>query len=823
MLTLTGTWTLSSRSDSIKDCSIELPGDIVSALFKAGNIPDPFYGTNEIELLWIAREEWILERTFVLEADSLENSLWTLRIDRIDTVASVYLNNSLVHTSDNAFLMHHIDLSSVLKIGENRIQICLQSPELEAATRASGLAYPLPHMSAVVQSPHRNLLRKTQCHGGWDWGPCIMTSGVYGSITLLHSPNGYMSNLHTHVQNTNFNRWEVIVHVDMHARIESTHHFSCSIYYADTPIAESSSSVHCLPGTNSFSTTMIVENPKLWWTHDLGDQPLYQVRVQSSHDSKTQTIAFRTIALDTSKDAHGSAFRFLLNGHPITCKGSNWIPVDALPARQIPDTYAYLLKSAKKAHMNMIRVWGGGQYENDVFYDICDREGILVWQDFMFACSTYPADPDFLASVEEEVTYQTKRLMNHPCIAIWCGNNENLGALSWFEETRKNRDVYLVDYDRLYEGTVGRLVKKLDPNRPWWPSSPSAGSNDYSDCWHDDSRGDMHFWDVWHEGKPFEAYEEIIPRFCSEFGFQSFPSLPTVQSFCDSSDMNVSAPQMEHHQKNERGNTIIVETMMRYFRMPHSFKHMLYLSQVQQAMAIEKAVDHWSCFPEQSAGFLYWQLNDCWPVTSWSSIEYSGRWKLLHYAAKRFFSPLRLVWQRTEKYLRLIGINETAEPQRALLKTSLIPLTTTAENRSLGVKSIIIPKRSQQTLNTVTLQDLPNAWNKHVLYARLENEASVPEPLLCEKTMFLSPPKQLLLPSPHLSTSLSGKTLTLSTTVPAFFVRLEAPKHPRLQFSDNGFHVYPGMDRSIRLQCTDRTIQPVLDDISICHLRTSYT
>ncbi len=319
--------------------------------------------------------------------------------------------------------------------------------------------------------------------------------------------------------------------------------------------------------------------------------------------------------------------------------------------------------------MNMVRVWGGGHYENDIFYDLCDQLGILVWQDCMFSCSLYPATSWFLKSVKDEITYQVKRLKDHPSLALWCGNNEDVGALTWFESSRRERDKYLIDYDRLNEGIIGKTIKELDPLRKWWSSSPSAGESDYSDCWHDDSKGDMHYWSVWHEGKPFEAYKEIIPRFCSEFGFQSFPSLPLLTKVIthdgtknvDSGEFNLSSSVMEHHQRNDRGNTIILSTMLRYFHLPSSFAHQIYISQIQQSFAMQTAIEYWRSNRPRCMGTLFWQLQDNWPVASWSSIEYGGKWKALQYEAKRFYNPLLLTFQKQDEEIALIGVNDNTK------------------------------------------------------------------------------------------------------------------------------------------------------------------
>ncbi len=309
--------------------------------------------------------------------------------------------------------------------------------------------------------------------------------------------------------------------------------------------------------------------------------------------------------------------------------------------RQKESVYRRLIDDARKANINMLRIWGGGQYEKDVFYEICDELGILLWHDLMFACSLYPSINWFLREVANEIAYQIPRLQHHPCIALWCGDNEVIGALQWYEESKKNRDKYVANYLRLND-FVGSKCKEYDPTRVFWPSSPCSGSMDFSDNWHDDRSGDIHYWDVWHGGKSFEAYYDVTPRFCSEFGFQSFPVLPTVAQYAEKSQWNITAAHMKHHQKNKRGNSIMLEMCSRYFRMPESFEQHLYISQVQQACAMQIGIEYWRTMRPVCMGTLYWQLNDNWPGASWSSIDYTGRWKLLHYQLKKSFEPVLL-------------------------------------------------------------------------------------------------------------------------------------------------------------------------------------
>ncbi len=377
--------------------------------------------------------------------------------------------------------------------------------------------------------------------------------------------------------------------------------------------------------------------------------------------SRRRRIGLRTIELESRPDEAGRSFLVKVNGVPVFCRGANWIPADALPGRISPEKTRGLLQSAVDANMNMLRIWGGGFYEPDWFLDICDELGLMVWQDFMFSCNLYPSDRDYLNGVAQEVRYQAGRLQHHASIALWCGDNELIGALNWFDESRTNRDRYLVAYDRLNR-TVEDGLLAVDPQANWWPSSPSPGPMSFGDAWHDDSSGDMHFWSVWHEGRDFEHYRDVRPRFCSEFGFQSYPSMDVIRTFADEEDWNIASTVMESHQKNVGGNARIAETMFRYFRFPASFEDFVYLSQVQQGLAIRTAVEYWRSLKPHCMGTLYWQLNDTWPVASWSSLDYGGGWKALHFMARRFFSPVAVfALPSKDGSIGFAGINDTRE------------------------------------------------------------------------------------------------------------------------------------------------------------------
>ncbi|HWP68555.1 MAG TPA: glycoside hydrolase family 2 protein, partial [Rectinemataceae bacterium] len=639
---MAGTWTLSHNAGAMS-LPMAVPGDILSALVESGLAPDPYIGTNEASVQWVGKTDWTIERDFTLSASFVSLPRIFLDIEVLDTIAEVRINNSLAGRSDNMFVRFRRDVAQLLHPGENHIAITIYSPEKAAAERADRLPYAIPESTYPVSSPHRNLLRKVQCMAGWDWGPCLMTGGIYDGIALTATDGPRIDYLRTRIKPAGSD-FSVSVCAEVNVLEAMDLDLSFSLAGQKTSCRQK------VPkGDSTISREIVVRDPEFWWPNEMGEQALYEL-VASAEAVKPgsalaphvlrKKIGFRELRVSTEEDAIGREMKIVVNGHDVFAKGANWIPADALPSRWTDSRIEGLLRSAAAVHINCLRVWGGGRYESDAFYELCDRLGIMVWQDCMFSCALYPSAPDFLESVEKEIRHQVKRLADHPSLALWCGNNEALGAITWYEESRKSPARYIVDYDRLTEGVLGRTIRELDPDRCWWPSSPSAGPKDFSDNWHSDERGDMHFWSVWHEGKAFSEYLTVKPRFCSEFGFQSFPSHRTIEGFAPPDERNISSPAMEAHQRHPRGNSLIVDTILRYFRMPKGFRETLYLSQVQQAMAIKTAVEFWRSNRPRCMGALYWQLNDVWPVTSWSSLEYDGSWKLLHYEANRFYDPL---------------------------------------------------------------------------------------------------------------------------------------------------------------------------------------
>lgn len=819
-------WLLENVSShkEIHNVQMNIPGDIHSALIRAKKIPDPYWAFNEKDVQWVGRENWKIRRTFHFKKQA--GFRHYLCISMADTFFCVFLNGKKVSSGNNFFRLWRFDITDFLKDGKNSIEILFESAEKEAARIAKTLPYPVPYSEYDMVSPHRNLVRKIQCQAGWDWGPCLMVSGIYGDLFIDSVRQGFITSVCVQTEPCKKNGWYGDWNVQVTIRYESfcagTKTFLLELDGLETSEAKSiNTSVK--EGLNEISAHITVSHPALWKTSDelkdagLAENELYTLVVKSialpderhlqeanaaqqfpSEDSVMQKhIAFRTLRLNATEDKHGTALYYELNGRRIFAKGANWVPVDALPERWTKERYDYFLRATVDANMNSLRFWGGGMYESELCYTLCDKLGIIVWQDCAFGCSLYPATDDFLKNVEKEIEDNVYRLQSHPSLAVWCGNNENFGALNWYKESRQNRDRYLVDYDRLNHDTVEKTVRRCDPSRLFWPSSPCAGLNTFGDNWHNDSEGDMHFWSVWHEKKDMEAYLSIKPRFVSEFGYESFPSLEGVKEFAPEEETNLTSPVMEWHQRSPGGNSIMLENFSRYFRFPSGTENMLYLSQVQQAVAVKTAVDYWRSLRPHCMGATYWQLNDVWPVASWSSLEYSGKWKLLHYAAKNFFNRVHISLIKKDETVFANVINETQNQLAAKIKIRIVdfagsdlcaPIET---ETTLAKDSTKIVWQTTKEKLCSTLSVLPNEC---FVYAELFARAGTQD-FCAQDTLFLERWKKCTLPAAEIKADITqqkdGVTyIRLSTDKPAFFVSADFCNVKGI-FSNNMFTLLP--------------------------------
>lgn len=647
---LDGTWRLADRGGRGIDVPCAIPGDNMTALLAAGRIPDPAWRTNEEEVQWVGECGWTFSRTFDASSDLLAKRRQFLTFGSIDTIGRVELNGETLGCVSNEFRRWTFEVTGRLKKKGNTLAVVLEPIRPTCSNEWARLTGDIDVRSwGCSRCREVAAVRKCQCAFGWDWGLSLPVSGLTGDVRLSGMDGARLDDA-----------WcDAVLNDDG----------SADVTFGFEADGTARSIAYAFDG-KVVGKTFHLDKPRLWWPNGLGGQTLYPWRVTVDGQTISGRVGVRKIELVREKDAEGESFGFRVNGKDVLVRGADWIPCDAFPSRRTSARIRYLLDSAVAANMNMVRVWGGGTYESDDFYAACDERGLLVWQDAMFACARYPDSEEFRANVRAEIRHQALRLRGHPSLALWCGDNECIAGV---QEPGPWREGYI----RLNH-VIETTVKAADPFVAWWTSSPCEGPGDYR---YNESRGvtgDVHYWGVWHGGKTFAGYYDIKPRFCSEFGFQSLPSLELVRRFAEPGDCELLSPVMIQHQKNRGGNEKIRGMMRNYFPEPKDFASALYLSQVQQALAIETGVAYWRTLGAHCRGMIYWQLNDWWPGASWSSIEYDGRWKPLHYAARRFYADDYPAAERTAEikaldwrtrpipasHLRIVCVErEAAEPR----------------------------------------------------------------------------------------------------------------------------------------------------------------
>ncbi len=630
-LSLNGIWNLSS-SCLKKAIAANVPGDNYTALEAAGIIPDPFYGLNEWEVQWPVRESWCYSRTFDVPAKACKAGRLFLEFTSIDTVAEVVLNGKVIGSVNNEFRLWRFDVTDTIKAGENSVEVRIVA--LEKAINDDIAAH--PHKDVIswgCNTLHQiERLRKTQCASGWDWGISLPVSGIYGDVRLFSAKKAIVNYLW---DEQSFKEDGSAV-VTLTAEVEPTLAAKAGdkvevVFTFDGKEKVVSGVVPRSCAAFTVSEEFKVKSPRLWWPNGMGDQPLYSASIKVEDATIERKIGLRTVEVVREADESGESFGFRVNGKAIVAKGTNWIPCEAHPEKRTKERYLHLVASMANANMNMVRMWGGGLYEPEFFYEECDRLGILVWQDLMFACGVYPDWQEFTDNVRAEVAHQIKRLRSHPSIALWCGDNENISCVY------VTRSHYAL-IDRLTR-TTGEVVAKCDPTRTFWPSSPCSGDREYEKNFNR-AMGDAHLWGLGGSDRSFAAFLTERCRFVSEFGFSSFPSIDLVRTFADDDELNATSPVMFNHVKKDSAPSAIFSMMSEYFRMPEGFEKTIELSQINQANALANVSARWRLEAPYCQGILVWQINDWWPVTSWSTIEYNGRWKPSNYAIKRAFSPL---------------------------------------------------------------------------------------------------------------------------------------------------------------------------------------
>ncbi len=772
---LDGSWQL--REIGTDDwLAAQVPGGVHTDLMAAGRIADPFVGDEELRVQWVAERDWEYRRDFALDAALAESERVELVFDGLDTLAEIRLNGELLGSADNMFIVWRWDVTRHLRPGRNELAVVFRS-----AVRRGAELDSVRHLDTVEgQLPGAPYLRKAPCHFGWDWGPKLPNVGFWQGVRLVGWSGARLGEVRMS-QSLQGSRARIAAEVRVEravARPTGSAGALEVVMSVERPDGRTQIARSVAPDAAAAASVSVdIDDPELWWPNGLGSQPLYRVEVRlvtadRMLDSRPFGIGLRTLELRRRPDDFGESFTFVVNGVPVFAKGSNWIPADSFPARVTPAQLEGLLGAAAAANHNMIRVWGGGYYETETFYDLCDRFGILVWQDFMFACSVYPlTDAAFLASLEAEVGEQVRRLRHRACLALWCGNNEmERGWTDWGWDRPEMADQKAA-YLRFFGETLPAWIAAADAATPYWPSSPSSGRPLQEPI--GGNRGDEHEWIVWHELAPFAAYGHESYRFVSEFGFESLPAMATVAAFApDPADWNLGSPMLDHHQRCPTGNARILYYMAQQFRLPKDFASMVYLSQVLHAEAMRVGVEHWRRQRDRCGGALYWQLDDCWPVSSWASIDYFGRWKALQYATRRFYAPLLLSTEVAPATVSVSITNDLPEAWKGAVRWTLERL----DGVAVGSGQVAVEAEGLST-TAVCSVDLPAPVEERQSLILVAELGDGPSSRLVVTTF--EPDKRLRLRRPNLETSVYSTTDSESALPPVgaarqAFVRLRS-------------------------------------------------
>ncbi|MCD6596843.1 MAG: glycoside hydrolase family 2 protein [Bacteroidales bacterium] len=807
----------------------QIPGSVHTDLMNNDKIEDPFYRLNEKDVQWVDKKDWEYKTTFWLDEEYMKKDRLEILFEGLDTYTDVYLNGEQILTSDNMFREWLVDVKDKLIQGENELTVYFHSPTRIGLEKYDALDYIIP-VSDNDQSENGGLgekqvsvhVRKAGYHFGWDWGPRLVTSGIWKPIILRAWDEAIIRDLFVRQKNVT-NETALF---DALLEIESQTNINAKLVFTIDGKNAFSENIELKNGLNKFQFPLEISNPELWWPNGLGDQKLYEIEIKLSHNNqllsqKSVRTGIRTVEVIQETDSIGKSFYFKVNGHPVFMKGANYIPQDVFLNRVSPDRYKHIIESAKNTNMNMIRIWGGGIYEKDIFYDLCDENGILVWQDFMFACAMFPGDKDFLDNVRHEAIDNVKRLRNHPSIALWCGNNENLSAWfgwGWKQKVKREQGEEVANtiwkaYDDLFHHLLPEVVEEYDSDRLYWSSSPSAEMGK-PENW---VAGDVHYWGVWWGKEPFTNYRTKIPRFMSEYGFQSFPELSSVNKYATENDWDIFSEVMKSHQRSNIGNGTIETYMDRHYRKPKDFPMFLYVGHLLQAEGIKVAMEGHRKHMPYCMGSLFWQIDDCWPVASWSSIDYYGKWKAQQYFAKKAFSEILVSPETDGKETKVFVVSDRLEDSPAKMEMTVMDFEGNVVWEK--VKDIIIKANSGEVHLAIQNNELFNGKppGSLLLYVKLSIENG---DIITDNTMYFTALKELNLPQPELKSVIqrikSGYKISLSSNKLVKNIYLTTPGIDGF-FSDNYFDILPGQTVELSFETKDQTsnFEKVLNLVSL--------
>ena len=782
-----------------------VPGTVHQDLIDNDKLINPFFGMNEEKVQWVEKEDWQYRTTFTLTKEQLARQAAVLNFEGLDTYAEIYLNGSLLKRTDNMFVGYQIPVKDVLREGENRLQVYFHSPIKIGLPQweTDGFEYPADNDHSKTRVSIYS--RKAPYSYGWDWGIRLATSGIWRPVTLELYDAASIEDYFVHQESVTKELAKVnnILEVKSVAQAPQQAEVVLAYSYKNGAKMTEQKNVTLQPGCNKVSMPIEIANPHLWMPNGWGEAALYDFEMTVKVDGKTvasekKRVGLRTIKVVMEDDKDGKSFYFMVNGEPVFAKGSNLIPDDALLPNVTKERYYQLVKDAKDANHNMIRVWGGGIYEDDRFYDAADEMGILIWQDFIFACTTYPSDPTFLRRVAEEAEYNIKRLRSHACLAMWCGNNEIYEGMRYWGWDKKYTNPAIWEemkegYNKLFHQLLPSIVKEFDADRFYMHGSPFEANWGRPHSW---KIADSHNWGTWYGQKPFESLDTELPRFMSEYGFQAFPEMKTIATFAEPKDYALESDVMNAHQKASIGNYLIKKTMALYYEVPEDFEELVYKGLVLQGFGIRHGIEAHRRNRPYCMGSLYWQLNDSWPVVSWSSIDYYGNWKAMHYQSQRAFAPVLLNAFKEGDDLCIYTLSdELKEHKNATLQLKVMDFNGKVLNKKV-VKGEV-PANASAIFHKEAYAGLATNPTNTLLLMTLKDQKGK---VLSEEIYYFNYPKDQELPVAKVSykvKQMDGKCeVTLSAKQLARDIFIEIP-YQGARFTDNFFDLLPGQTKKI--------------------------
>lgn len=799
-----------SQAGSNEWMSARVPGTVHQDLLDHGRLPDPFYGMNEQKVQWVEKEDWLYRTVFTVTADQLKSDAAWLTFEGLDTYADVYLNGSLLLKADNMFVGHKLAVKDVLREGENRLMIRFRSPVEETAPQWDTDGFNYPADNDHSEKRMSVYTRKAPYSYGWDWGIRLATSGIWRPVKLTFCNGAAIDDFFVCQQEVTEQVAKVDNQLEINNVTSTPKEAQVKVVYAYGEQADTlTRTVVLQPGKNSLSMPAWIEKPHLWMPNGWGDPALYTFTATVSVDgkevaSREEAIGLRSIRVVMEDDKDGKSFYFEVNGKPMFAKGSNYIPGDALLPNMTGERYARLFEDIRAANMNMVRVWGGGIYEDDRFYEEADRNGILVWQDFIFACTTYPHDPTFLKRVSEEAVYNMRRLRNHASLAMWCGNNEIYEGMRYWGWKDKYSPVVWKEmtegYDVLFRQLLPELVEANDPGRFYMHGSPHEANWGRPESW---KIADSHNWGTWYGQKPFESLDTEIPRFMSEYGFQAFPEMKTIRMFASPEDYELESPVMNAHQKASIGNFLIKKTMALYYKVPEKFEDLIYAGLILQGQGMRHGIEAHRRHRPYCMGSLPWQLNDSWPVVSWSSIDYYGNWKAMHYQIRRAFAPVLVDAIKEGNNLSYYIMSDRLTDEELTLNLELMDFNGKVY-RKQKVDGLL-PANTSKLFYQEPVEQALAGRDSATTFMHMVVKSKKGE-VLSDEIYYFAHPKDQLLPKTPLQWQVKQKKGYCEVTVKADKLArdifIEVPVQG-VRFSDNFFDLLPGQKKKVIITSPD--------------------